>query len=234
MVRGILVLMILDMNDRLIGNWRTEFPAVWDRHTFEWSRRIEEAWPAIRTEVLAYVERNVVSPTTTVFGMPDASSNIPTDDAGAWRTLVLQWFGRDVEHHARHLPVTMAAVRGIAANNIGLTVLDPRAHLLPHRDPNRGAVRYQLPVIVPGVVGACRIRVGTETIPWVEGRSVLFDLFTEHEVWNDTDEQRTLLMIELPMPLPFPLAWSNRLAQWAYQWFPSYDGFAERIHRTAA
>ena len=48
-------------------------------------------------------------------------------------------------------------------------------------------------------------------------------------MWNDTGHLRVLLMVEIPIPLPAPLSWFNRLAQYSYRWHPSYRGMPERI-----
>ena len=45
------------------------------------------------------------------------------------------------------------------------------------------------------------MRVGDETHRWVEGSVLLFDDSFEHEVWNETDSPRLVLIIDLWHPL---------------------------------
>jgi aspartyl/asparaginyl beta-hydroxylase (cupin superfamily) len=47
----------------------------------------------------------------------------------------------------------------------------------------------------------CRIRVDEEVFGWEEGKCVVFDDYFEHEVWNDTDEQRVVLFFDVDRPL---------------------------------
>lgn len=235
---GVALLALLDVNDWLIERYADHLPRRFDPTIFSWAGDVEAAWPDMQREVIAYTEAHLIPETAEINGLdPDseeAKASVPAD-IGAWRTLVLQWFGRDVEANAQHFPATMAAagrLKGITS--IGFTALDPRAHIAEHRGPNRGAVRYQLPIIVPGPPGACRIRVGDEMICWREGECVVFDLSEMHEVWNDTDEVRVLLMMEMPMPLPFPLSITNGLTQRAYRFFPSFHGLEDRVQQLAA
>ncbi len=47
-------------------------------------------------------------------------------------------------------------------------------------------------------------------VHWEEGRCVLFDDTYRHEVWNDTNGVRVVLLIDVPRPFPQPLAWVNK------------------------
>ena len=113
----------------------------------------------------------------------------------------------------------------------GFSVLEPGTHITEHRGPNKGALRYQLGVIVPGPEGACRIRVGDEMITWREGAGVVFDFTVPHEAWNDSDAVRVLLMLEVLTPLPRRLALPNALAQRAMGWFPTTRSMDRRLRR---
>ena len=55
----------------------------------------------------------------------------------------------------------------------------------------------------------CGIRVGDETVGWTEGRSLVFDDTYEHEAWNDTDETRVVLFVDVVRPLRQPMRTAN-------------------------
>lgn len=236
MAQSLAVLVLLDVNDWLISRFAADLPARWDPNVFPWAASVAAAWPDMRREVEEYIEHHVMPNTVDVAGLEpgsdEARAQIPTD-VGIWRTVVLQWFGEAIEENARHFPSILRVAGDLGVTSIGLTGLDPRAHLAAHRGPNRGAVRYQLPIIVPGPPGACRIRVADEMIPWEEGRPIVFDLAVDHEVWNDTDEFRVLLMMEVPAPLPFPLSVVNRFAQRSFRFYPSFHAMRERAQALA-
>ena len=63
-------------------------------------------------------------------------------------------------------------------------------------------MRYHLGLIVPDApVERVGIRVGDVTVGWIEGRSLVFDDTYEHEAWNDTDETRVVLFVDVVRPL---------------------------------
>ena len=41
------------------------------------------------------------------------------------------------------------------------------------------------------------MRVGSETRGWTEGKAVVFDNLYEHEVWNETEQDRIVLVADL-------------------------------------
>jgi beta-hydroxylase len=65
--------------------------------------------------------------------------------------------------------------------------------------------------MVPEPREKVRMQVGKETVIWEEGRCVVFDDTYRHEVWNDTDGVRVVLLIDTPRPFPPAVAWMNRL-----------------------
>jgi beta-hydroxylase len=91
-----------------------------------------------------------------------------------------------------------------------ISILSPGKHILDHRGPYKGVLRYHLGLIVPQDAEACRIRVGEDVRHWQEGKSMIFDDTFNHEVWNDTDETRVVLFVDVLRPLPFPESWVNR------------------------
>ena len=85
------------------------------------------------------------------------------------------------------------------------SILAPHKHIPDHCGPYKGIVRYHLALKVPEPREQCRIRVGDEIATWEEGRSLIFDDTYEHEVWNDTDDERVVLFLDVVRPLRFPM-----------------------------
>ncbi len=108
-------------------------------------------------------------------------------------------------------PRTAALMREIPGMTTAMiSILSPRKHILDHRGPYKGVLRYHLGLIVPEDAEACRIRVGDDVRHWEAGRSMVFDDTFNHEVWNDTDETRVVLFVDVLRPLPFPESLINR------------------------
>ncbi|KAL7559260.1 hypothetical protein ACA910_009036 [Epithemia clementina (nom. ined.)] len=68
-------------------------------------------------------------------------------------------------------------------------------------------IRLHLPLIVPDGDDdgddsqlACGIRVGSVERPWITGRAMLLDDSYNHQVWNNTNTTRVLLLVDLWHP----------------------------------
>src|SRR5438093_6400694 len=101
-----------------------------------------------------------------------------------------------------------------------ISILSPRKHILDHRGPYKGVLRFHLGLIVPKDAPSCRIRVGEDIRHWEEGKSLIFDDTFNHEVWNDTDEIRVVLFVDVLRPLPEPESTINRAIVKAISYSP--------------
>lgn len=232
--RGVAVMSLMDWNQRLIEKRRPDLPDVWDVAEFPWIERVAAATPQIREEIEAYLNDTVMPHVAEVSGLDPESEegkwSVPGLQ-GHWRTTILYLMGRWLEP-SKHFPVTHEVTKDVPGKtNVGFTGLEGGSHIDAHVGPNKGGLRFQLPIIVPGEEGDCRIRVTDNMIVWHEGEPIVFDLAVEHEVWNDSDGLRILLMMELVAPLPGSplLNLVNRATQHSYRWFPSFLGMHGRI-----
>ena len=79
---------------------------------------------------------------------------------------------------------------------------------------------WHLGLKVPADAASCRMRVDTETVHWGEGESFLFDDTYEHEVWNDTDETRVILLVQVRRPMAWPGSIAPDLFLWGIRRSP--------------
>jgi aspartyl/asparaginyl beta-hydroxylase (cupin superfamily) len=84
------------------------------------------------------------------------------------------------------------------AGSVFFSRLAPGSHIIPHCGPHNLRIRAHLGLIVPG--GNCQMRVGTETRCWTAGEVLLFDDSFEHEVWNETQFDRYVLIVDVWHP----------------------------------
>ncbi len=77
------------------------------------------------------------------------------------------------------------------------SILKPRTRIPPHGGVTNARATVHLPLIVPP---GCGFRVGGETRAWVEGRAFAFDDTIEHEAWNESDEPRVILILDVWNP----------------------------------
>lgn len=121
-----------------------------------------------------------------------------------WSAIHLLRVGERVEANARHCPKTLEVVRGLpqphirgASPNAMFSLLAPRTKIPPHTGVANTRLVCHLPLIVPP---DCGFRCGGTTREWRMGEAFVFDDTIEHEAWNDSDQLRVVLIVDLWVP----------------------------------
>ncbi len=196
----------------LVGD-ATFFPL--DR--FPWVTYVEEHWTEIREELERVLDDHAALPSFQEI----SKDQIEITDDDRWKTFFLYGFGFKAKLGVEMCPRTAALMEQIPGMKTAMfSILSPRKHILDHRGPYKGVLRYHLGLIVPREAENCRIRVGEDIRHWEEGKSMIFDDTFNHEVWNDTDETRVVLFVDVMRPLPFPESAINRLIVAAIRFSP--------------
>jgi ornithine lipid ester-linked acyl 2-hydroxylase len=174
---------------------------------FPWVEHVEDNWTVIREEAERLLEHQAE-----LANFQDISKDqIEITDDDRWKTFFIYGYGFTAKLGVEMCPRTAALMREIPGMTTAMiSILSPRKHILPHRGPYKGVLRYHLGLIVPKDAEACRIRVGEDIRHWEEGKSLVFDDTFNHEVWNDTDETRVVLFVDVLRPLPLPESLINR------------------------
>jgi len=121
-----------------------------------------------------------------------------------WTAIHLLQNGWPVETNARHCPQTMEAIskmdqpRVAGASPVAMfSLLAPRTRIPAHKGVANTRLVCHLPLIVPP---NCGFRVGGTTREWHVGEAFVFDDTIEHEAWNESDELRVVLILDLWPP----------------------------------
>jgi len=77
------------------------------------------------------------------------------------------------------------------------SALAPHTRIPPHTGVGNVRLVCHLPLIVPP---GCVFRVGDERREWVRGKAWVFDDTIEHEAWNDSDDDRIILIFDVWHP----------------------------------
>jgi beta-hydroxylase len=166
--------------------------AFFDAASFPELAPLRENWEVIRQEALAVDATGKIA----------AGANL--NDIGfnsffktGWRRFYLKWY--DAPHpSARELcPVTTRLLESIPAIKAAMFAqLPPGAHLVRHRDPYAGSIRYHLGLATPEDP-SCFIEVDGKQYYWRDGEEVLFDETFIHYAKNDTDKARIVLFCDI-------------------------------------
>lgn len=176
-------------------------PPVFDPTLFPFIRAFEERWEAIRREADAVLGSGKRLPLVDEIS-PDHAR---IADGDGWRSYFLVGYGYRRERACRRCPQTAALLDTVPdLQSAFFSIMDPGQRLVPHRGPTKAILTWHLPLRVPRDRERCRIRIAGQWHAWQEGRSLVFDDTYRHEVRNDTDEPRILLLMHLRRPVRFP------------------------------
>lgn len=171
---------------------------VFDKTVFPWTRDFESGWEAIRSELDEVLKTREQLPAFHELS-PDQYRISKGDN---WKTFVFYVFGERFDPNCARCPETARLLDRVPhIRNAWFSILAPHYHIPPHQGPTNGIIRIHLGLIVPRDRENCQIRVDREIFGWEEGRCVVFDDYFEHEVWNNTDEQRVVLFFDVDRPL---------------------------------
>ncbi len=185
-----------------LGNLMSPFSKVSNRPVlpkseFEWAKLLEDNWQHIHAEVSALLANQKDLPN--IQDIQPAESLLTTDNN--WKTFFLLGFGHKAEKNRELCPVTAKVLDQIPGLLTGFfSILYPGKHIPAHKGIFRGIVRTHLGLVIPGKPGECRMRVDKEFIHWEQGKAVFFDDTFNHEVWNDSDGIRVVLLLDTKRP----------------------------------
>lgn len=175
-------------------------PPVFNNEVFSWTKSLETHYEAIRAEAITMLEeRDKIPPLRKV--SPD-HDRIATDEK--WKSLFIWGYGYKFDRNAALCPVTAREVEKIPGLiSAFYSIHEPGTHLPRHYGPTKGTITCHLGLKIPTTEG-CRISVNDEIYTWQDGQCFVFDDTYYHEVWNDTDEDRVILLIQFERPLRQP------------------------------
>lgn len=117
-----------------------------------------------------------------------------------WRISVLKIMGRWRENSKTLYPNFYKFVNslGNTCRSAGYSILEPGADIKAHTDTEMDHEDYvivHVPLIIPkGDVGFTE---NGEKGQWIEGESFILDVETPHSMWNNTEEPRIVILLEL-------------------------------------
>ncbi|HXQ09557.1 MAG TPA: aspartyl/asparaginyl beta-hydroxylase domain-containing protein [Caulobacteraceae bacterium] len=182
----------------LAKNSLAETSEIISRTAVPWAATLEANWTTIRRELDEVLRERAALPT-----MQELSPYQERIVQGrVWKAFVFRAYGMRFSDNCRRCPETAKLLDAVPGLEVAFfSVLEPGAHLAAHRGAYKGLIRTHLGLVVPEPRDRVRMKVGGETIVWQEGRAVTFDDTYRHEVWNDTDGVRVVLLIDTPRPL---------------------------------
>lgn len=167
-----------------------------DPEAFPWSRAFEGGWREIRAELDTLRERGGdVLPLAQV--SPD-HRRVAGD--GKWKSFVFEAYGYHVPRNRELCPRTSALLDAIPDLVLAMfSIMEPGTFVPLHKGVSKALINGHLALDIPD--GDCGIEVGGERRTWEEGKLLLLDDTFPHRVWNNTDRDRVVLLIQVRRPV---------------------------------
>jgi aspartyl/asparaginyl beta-hydroxylase (cupin superfamily) len=178
-----------------------------DRSDFAWAGALEDGWRDIRAELDGVLARHNDLP-----NFQDILRDVaPISRDDRWKTLFFLAYGYRAEANCARCPRTAALLDQIPGLVTAFfSILSSHKRIPPHRGPYRGVVRCHLALMVPEPADSCGISVGGQMRHWQQGQTMFFDDGYEHYAWNDSDQTRVVLFLDVTRPLRQPAAQINQ------------------------
>lgn len=179
---------------RIYGDYAGGGPVFYPREECPWLVEMERQWRTIRSELEAYrgAGHRELAPSY----VPD---DVPIE---GWRSINFVTYRHWYHRNCAPFPRTVAFLRSIPyLTSAFINLLEPGATLPPHNGDTDATYRSHLGLIVPSEsVDACGLAVHDQRIGWREGQAFAFNEAYRHHVWNRTDRDRVIMVLDVMRP----------------------------------
>ncbi|MES2762992.1 MAG: aspartyl/asparaginyl beta-hydroxylase domain-containing protein [Bacteroidota bacterium] len=115
-----------------------------------------------------------------------------------WKVFTFKFFGIKHPLNCSLCPKTFEILNQIPELiSADFSYLPAKTKIKPHKGFTKMVLRAHLGLIIPS---DCALRVGEEIKTWQPGKMLIFDDSFEHEAWNDSNEDRFILMLDIANP----------------------------------
>jgi aspartate beta-hydroxylase len=185
---------------RAIYDRRIATPAILDAaHYFPNAQRFIAGWTDIRREALGVA--GMLDRVPRFHDIMPAQAEISATDGRDWRVFIMKAYGVPVKKNLQRCP-TAAGLLDQAPDVVSavLSFLAPGKHIPAHRGPFRAILRFHLMLSMPrnsDRIPACVMNIDGVPYRLGDGESLLWDDTYPHEVWNNSDQVRIALLLDV-------------------------------------
>lgn len=173
------------------GLYTGQEPCYYEPAAFDWAAGLCAEWRQIHDELQTHLQAEAA-------GFEPYLEAGMASRPGRWKTLGLMFWGIQSKRNTRALPRTWALVRDIPGlTACSLNLLEPQTSIKPHIGNTDAIIRCHLGLTIPAVAPRCGFRVGAEIRSWTPGGLLMFCDAHEHTAWNNTDEDRYVMVIDV-------------------------------------
>jgi ornithine lipid ester-linked acyl 2-hydroxylase len=167
-------------------------PAFFD-NDFPWKRELLASFPAIRDALEPLMQNS-----DDLRPYFDEALQYPPKN---WKTIGFCFWGKKDSANLRRFPVIakiLSNIPGLLTASFNL--LEPHSHIKPHFGDTSAVYRIHLGVRIPASLPVCGFTVSGESRSWEEGNALIFLDANTHEAFNQSNERRYILLLDIIRP----------------------------------
>ena len=116
----------------------------------------------------------------------------------AWTVFPLIFWGETYTDNCKQVKKTVNIINQInGLISCGFSILKPHTSIKPHCGDSNVMYRCHLTLKNNGTIDEIGMRVGNEKVTWENGKLFAFCDAHNHEVWNNTDDERWIMIIDI-------------------------------------
>ena len=155
---------------------------------------LEASWPVIKAELQDLLDKNEQR-------LVPYFNEEMVSGPKKWKALSFMFWTVRFKQNIDHCPETMALLRKVPhLVSASISLLEPNTQIKPHRGDTNAIIRCHLGLRVPSPLPQCGFQVGDEQRSWEEGKLLLFNDAMRHLAWNNTNERRLILLLDVIRP----------------------------------
>ena len=119
-----------------------------------------------------------------------------------WNIFPIKFYGKINDYALKICPNTCKIIEKCKDIQAAFfSILEPGKYIPPHKGPCNNYLRYHLALKIPKDQNNCYIKINNIKYIWNEGESIIFDDTYIHEVYNNTNEPRIVLFMDINRPV---------------------------------
>lgn len=173
-------------------------------HKYPHLDKISKNWLIIKEEVLALHESGYLSQTNSPDSPAYYDLGFRTFYKYGWSKFYLTWYGHSLNSAKKLCPKTVKILEGIPeVKGSMISILPAGSKLTRHLDPLACSLRYHFGLSTPNS-DDCYINVDGQNYSWRDGEEFIFDETYLHFAFNNSDQDRIILMCDIERPMTLP------------------------------
>lgn len=173
-------------NENYIGSE----PYFFDIDDKPWKALLEDNYEIILNEL-----KSVINESNNL--VPYYNSNLASSPS-SWTIFPILFWGKANDENIKKVPQTYSVVSQIpGATSCAFSILKANSVIKPHFGDSNVMYRCHLTLMSNGAIDEIGMRVGDEKRAWENGKLFAFCDAYNHEVWNKTNEDRWIMIIDI-------------------------------------